>query len=118
MPIDFAESEITTIQNAVDTRWKKDKKKVHLADIEITRTAKDEKTTLCPAAVWETADCTFVVIKVDEFVYKSVFYYLGTKQIDTGISEYNDLSDCVLTLMKVQANFMLSNSSSINVENT
>ena len=116
MSSDFNATELNIIKDATSKRWKD--VDIHLADIEITRTAKDEKTTLCPAAVWETADCTFVVSKVDEFVYKSVFYYLGTKQIDTGISEYNDLSDCVLTLMKVQANFMLSNSSSINVENT
>jgi hypothetical protein len=115
MPKDFSPTELKIINEAIGERWKE--VEIHLADIEITRTALDEKTTLCPAAVWETADCTFVVIKADEFVYKSVFYYLGSKQIDTGVSEYNDLRDCVLTLMKVQANFMLSSSSSINIEN-
>lgn len=116
MPTDFSATELKIIKEATSERWKD--VELHLADIEITRTAKDEKTTLCPAAVWETADCTFVIIKADEFVYKSVFYYLGSKQIDTGVSEYNDLRDCALTLMKVQANFMLSSSSSINVQNT
>lgn len=116
MPNDFSPTELKTIEKATSERWKD--VELHLADIEITRSASDENTTLCPAVVWETTDCTFVIIKVDEFVYKSVFYYLGTKQIDTGVSEYNDLKDCVLTLMKVQANFMLSSSSSINVENS
>lgn len=113
MAKDFSKAEIKIINQAINTRWKK--MDLHLADIEITRSSKDKQTTLCPAVVWETKDCTFVVVKVDESVYKSVFYYLATKQIDTGVNEYNDLADCVMTLMKVQANFMLS-SASPNVE--
>lgn len=109
MAIDFSPTEMDIIKAATSQRWAE--VDLHLADIEITRTALDEKTMLCPAVVWETADCTFVIVKVEAFVYKSVFYYLGTKQIDTGVNEYNDLKDCVLTLMKVQSNFMLSSAS-------
>lgn len=112
MPKDFSKEEINIINKAIATRWQE--MDIHLADIEIARSAKDEKTIPCPAVVWETADCTFVVAKVDELAYKSVFYYMSTKQIDTGVNEFNDLQDCVITLMKVQSNFILSSASPLN----
>ncbi len=115
MTIDFTESEITTIQSAVDTRWKKDKKEVHLADIEITKEG-DEEPTLFPAAVWEDPNSTFIIIKMGNFSYKSFFYYLSDKRFDTGVSEYNDLHECADKLLKAQADFILTkNTKGFNV---
>ena len=103
---DFSTTELNIIKKAIAGRWKDIN--IHLADIDVAIASNDKKSTLCPAVVWETADCTFVIIKTAEFSYKNLFYYLGSQRFDTGIAQYNDLNECVLSLMKAQANFLLS----------
>ncbi len=115
MSVDFIESELKTIQDNLDRRWSKEKKEIHLADIEITKEGED-KPSLSPAVVWEDANSTFIIIKMDSFKYKSFFYYLKDKRFDTGQDEYNDLHECTDKLLKAQADFMLSkNTKGLNV---
>ena len=115
MSIEFTESELTTIQNNLNNRWRDETKQVNLADIEITKEG-DETPTLFPAAVWEDPNSTFIIIKLDEFKYKSFFYYLTDKRFDTGQDEYNDLHECTDKLLKAQADFVLTkNTKGLNV---
>jgi hypothetical protein len=115
MNIEFSESELTTIQNNIDNRWRKEKKTLQLADIEISKEGED-KPTLFPAAVWEDSNSTFIIIKLDNFKYKSFFYYLKDKRFDTGQDEYNDLHECTDKLLKAQADFVLTkNTKGLNV---
>ena len=115
MSIDFTDSELTTIQNAVDNRWRKEKVAVNLADIEITK-EEEKEPKLYPAAVWEDANSTFIILKMGNFSYKSFFYYLTDKRFDTGVPEYNDLHECTDKLLKAQADFILTkNTKGLNV---
>ena len=116
MSSDFTESELTTIQNNLNNRWRDEKVEVQLADIEMTK--EDEKEVkLYPAAVWEVSNFTFIVLKIGEFVYKSFFYYLKDKRFDTGVDEYKDLHECVDQLLKTQADFaLLKNTKGLKVE--
>ncbi len=115
MPIDFSLLEINLAKNLVNDRWRD--VKIELADVEVSRSSKSESLPY-PALVWEASKCTFVVIKVDESAYKCIFYYLGTQRFDTGVNEYEDLHDCVLSIMKLQANFLLTKNNDISVSNT
>ncbi|HIB28864.1 MAG TPA: hypothetical protein EYO25_03915 [Candidatus Thioglobus sp.] len=116
MSIEFTESEITTIQKNLDNRWRKEKKQVQLADIEITKEG-EENPSLFPAAVWEDPNSTFIIIKLGDFQYKSFFYYLTDKRFDTGQDEYNDLHECTDKLLKAQADFVLTkNTKGLNVQ--
>ncbi|MCH9645709.1 MAG: hypothetical protein K0U08_03590 [Proteobacteria bacterium] len=116
MSVEFTESELTTIQNNVNNRWRNEEKEVHLADIEITKEGED-KPTLFPAAVWEDPNSTFIIIKLDDFKYKSFFYYLKDKRFDTGQDEYTDLHECTDKLLKAQADFVLTkNTKGLNVQ--
>ena len=116
MSIEFTESEITTIQKNLDNRWRKEKKQVQLADIEITKEG-EENPSLFPAAVWEDPNSTFIIIKLGDFLYKSFFYYLTDKRFDTGQDEYNDLHECTDKLLKAQADFVLTkNTKGLNVQ--
>jgi hypothetical protein len=116
MNIEFTESELTTIQNNLNNRWRSDKKEVQLADIEITKEG-EEKPGLFPAAVWEDSNSTFIIIKMDNFKYKSFFYYMTDKRFDTGQDIYNDLHECTDKLLKAQADFLLTkNTKGLNVQ--
>ncbi|SMN01020.1 hypothetical protein SPONN_2149 [uncultured Candidatus Thioglobus sp.] len=116
MSLDFNESELTTIQNNLNNRWRKEAVEVQLADIEMSKEGEREAK-FYPAAVWEASNSTFIVLKIAEFSYKSFFYYLKDKRFDTGVDEYNDLHECVDKLLKAQADFVLSkNTKGLNVE--
>jgi hypothetical protein len=115
MELDFSLFETNIVKDTVCERW--NNVDIQLADVEVSRTSTSQSTPY-PALVWEASKCTFVVIKVDEAAYKCIFYYLGTQRFDTGVNEYEDLKECVVSIMKVQANFLLTKSIDINVTNT
>ena len=77
------------------------------ADIELRLSENDSQVTECPAVYWEKNDCHFVVAKTDEVQYFSQFFYSGREQFGTGKPFYNDLLDCVLTTLRVQADHEL-----------
>lgn len=114
MTLDFSLFEKNIVKNLINERWSG--VDVELADVEVSRTSSG-KSLPYPALVWEASKCTFVVIKVDESAYKCIFYYLGTQRFDTGVNEYDDLNDCILSIMKVQANFLLTKNHDISVTN-
>ena len=63
----------------------------------------DRELTLCPAIFWQVDDTSFVIVKVGEKRYRSQFYYRGYQQYGTGKSEFDDMTDCVVTLLQVHA---------------
>ena len=101
--MDFTQSELDTIQKHVDDRWREKDHGVHLCDIE-----GDWKEQ--PGAVWEHKHYTFIVIKLGAFNYRSLFYFLRDKRFDAGVDQYNDLDECVDSIMKAQADFSLAKS--------
>ncbi len=110
MEIDFTQFEIDIIKKHVDGRWKNGNHGVHMGDIEVGGIEK-------PAAIWEDTYYTFVIIKMAAFIYKNMFYFMRDKRFDTGIDDYNDLDECVDSIMKAQADFSLSkNTKGLKVE--
>ncbi len=107
MTINFTQSEIDATKKIVDERWKDKNITVHLADIDYAKEG-DETSQPYPALVWEDKNTTFIVLKMGMLVYKSFFYYLKNKRYDTGVLEYNDLQECVTSLMQSQADLLLS----------
>lgn len=107
MTINFTQSEIDATKKLVDERWKDKNITVHLADIDYTK-EEEETVQAYPALVWEDKNTTFIVLKMGMLTYKSFFYYLKNKRYDTGILEYNDLQECVTSLMQSQADLLLS----------
>ncbi|MGH8671081.1 MAG: hypothetical protein ACREUA_03450 [Burkholderiales bacterium] len=74
-----------------------------LADVELALDANSEQLIACPAVVWEENGAGFVVCKTGAGRYRARLYYGEDEQYDTGRVEYDDFSDCVLTLLRVQA---------------
>ena len=100
---DINETERWTVRCSLDERWGKDKVEIHLADVEARLSKGDRELTECPALYWEQGECHFVIIKTNESIYRTQFYYGNREQFGTSIDEYNDLGDCVLSLLRLQA---------------
>ncbi len=74
-----------------------------LADSELQLDAHSDELTLCPTLYWNERGAQFVVCKVAAGRYRSQFFYSDTEQYGTGRTEYDDLEDCVVTLLQVQS---------------
>ncbi len=57
----------------------------------------------CPVFVWESDDCHFVIFKTGERLYRCQFFYRAHQQFGTGVHEYDDLTECTVSLLQTQA---------------
>jgi hypothetical protein len=88
----------TTLRERYGTR-----KEYQVVDTDIRLNSSDRELTECPALYWEHEDCHFIIIKTGDKRYRAQFFYRGHEQFGTGISEYDDLSECVVSLLQTQA---------------
>jgi hypothetical protein len=101
---EFTDTEQWTIQSTADERWGKDVIELHLADVEIMLNSDDKGLTSCPAVFWAFRGCNFIVIKVGKARFRAQFFYQkDIQQLGTGVDEFDDIGDCVVTLLRVQA---------------
>ena len=63
----------------------------------------DRELTLCPGFYWNEHGCHFVLSKTGDSRYRSMFFYRIRDRFSTGREEYDDIGDCVTTLLKMQA---------------
>ena len=100
---DITETELWTIESTLKERWADKTVEIQPADVEIKLYPGDRETTDCPAIFWQVDDANFVIIKTAERKFRSQFYYRGFQQYGTGKVEYDDLADCVTTMLQVHA---------------
>ena len=79
---------------------------IQLADSEIRLSLSDRETTSCPALYWQANNCNFVIFKTGDNRYRCQFFYKPYKQMGTGIPEYDNLTECVVSLLQVQTDHM------------
>lgn len=66
----------------------------------------DSQLTSCPTPYWEERGAAFVIAKVTQGNYGTMFYFPGDpgdEQYGTGRPEYDDLVDCVMAVLRAQA---------------
>jgi len=100
---DITDTEHWTIRTSLDERWGKDVIIPELVDVEARLDPSDRELTDCPAVFWQHQDCHFIIMKTGEGSYRTQFYYGNREQFGTGIREYEDLADCVVSLLRLQA---------------
>lgn len=103
MPIpDFTEAEQKLVSGLLLKRYAKTVQ-LQLADSELQIDAASESLTLCPTLYWSERGAHFVLCKVANGRYRSQFFYSEAEQYGTGRAEYDDLENCVVTLLQVQS---------------
>ena len=107
---DFTDSEMQAVRDTLHERYKLDKE-LQLADTELRLNPDSTTLTACPTLYWEHGDCHFVLCKVGKQRYFCQFFYGRNDQYGTGQDEYNDILECVTTLLRVQADHELTRSS-------
>jgi hypothetical protein len=99
---DFTESEIWTLRQTLRERYGKDVDP-QLADTEVRLTPGAKELTVCPALYWEGRGAHFVIVKVGGDRFRGQFYYRLHQMFGTGIDEFDNLGDCTIALLQVQA---------------
>lgn len=76
------------------------------ADVELRLAPGNPELTACPTLYWEQRGAAFVVTKVGEGRWRTMFFYAaepGGEQYGVGRPEYDDLVDCVTSVLRAQA---------------
>ena len=100
---DFTDAEQWAVNTTLKERWPALNLDIQLADVEIKMFPHERELTTCPALFWEVGETSFIVIKTGERAYRSQFYYRGYQQYGTGKAEFDDIADCITTLLQVHA---------------
>ncbi len=99
---DITDTEHWTLETTLKERYGH-KVEIQLADAEIRLTPSDKELTSCPVIVWIEEGCNFVVFKTGDRKYRCQFFYRGYQQYGTGVHEYDDLTECIVSLLQTQA---------------
>ncbi len=99
---DFTDFELGMVERLVEQRYG-EPVPVEVADSELRLDPGSDELSLCPTLYWTARGAHFVVFKVAESRYRCQFFYTDADHYGTGREEYDDLSDCVLTLLRVQS---------------
>jgi hypothetical protein len=99
---DFTENELWLIRTTLRERYGRDVD-LELADVEVRVPPGARELTSCPAAFWAERGAHFVIVKTGEGCYRAQFYYRLHQMYGTGVEEFDDLVDCAVTVLRVQA---------------
>lgn len=99
---DITETERWIIDTTLQERYGKPVE-IQIADAEIRLTPSDRELSNCPVIYWNEDDCNFIIFKTGDRRYRCQFFYRGYQQYGTGVHEYDDLSECTVSLLQAQA---------------
>jgi len=103
---DFTESERWIVQTTLKERYGHDLE-IQMADAEIRLHPSDRELSSCPVIVWRDDEgCNFVIFKTGDRLYRCQFFYRVHQQLGTGVNEYDDLSECTVSLLQAQADHL------------
>lgn len=104
---EFTEQELQLVRDTLKERYKTDKE-IQLADTELRLNPDSSTLTACPTVYWEEKGCHFVVCKLGKQRFFCQFFYGPKEQFGTGREDYDDILECITTLLRVQADHELS----------
>jgi hypothetical protein len=73
------------------------------ADVELQLDPASEVLTTCPSLYWNELGAEFIVSKLGDQRFRCQFFYSANEQFGTGRDVYDNLGDCVTTVLQVQA---------------
>ncbi|HED17688.1 MAG TPA: hypothetical protein ENI64_12860 [Gammaproteobacteria bacterium] len=99
---DFNENELWIVQTTLQERYGEEPE-IQMGDSEIRLHSADRDTTSCPILMWDDQDCHFVILKCGDNRYRCLFYYRSFEQFGTGVEEFDQLAECIVTLLQTEA---------------
>jgi len=97
----FSDSDLSLTRACLKERFGKDID-VQIVETEVRLSPGDRDLMLCPALYWKEDGCAFVLSKTGQAAFRAMFFYSVKDRFGTGQEEYDNLGDCLITLLKVQ----------------
>lgn len=102
---EFSDAEMWTVKTTLHERYDRDVPIEH-AESEIRLQSSDRELTTCPVLFWQDdKNCNFVIMKTGDKKYRCQFFFRVHQQYSTGVPEYDDLTECTVSLLQTQADF-------------
>ena len=99
---DFTDAELWTLRTTLHERYGSEPE-IQLGEAELRLNRQDRTLAPCPVAAWQDGDCTLVVAKAGDSDYRCEFYYRTHQHYGTGVERFDNLAECAITLLQVQA---------------
>ncbi len=101
---DFTETELWAVRNTLKERYGKEVEP-QLADTEVMLGGTDGMA-WCPALFWSAKGANFTIVKLGPKRFRAYFYYHPEYQLGTGIDNYDEIGDCVIGVLQVEADHL------------
>ena len=101
----FTDREQWVVRTTAEERWGKEAVELHEAEVEVRLGPEDMGEVSCPALFWKVQQCHYVVIKTGESRYRCRFFYSDLQQMTPDVTEYEELAECMVQLLQVQADY-------------
>jgi hypothetical protein len=99
---DFTQGELWMVETTLKERYGQPMA-LELADAEMRLDANSTQMVECPCLFWRNNECSFVIVKVGDGRYRNQFFYRVHQQFGTGIDEYDNITECAVSLLQMQA---------------
>ena len=101
---DFTETELWTVRTTLKERYGREVELAQ-ADTEIMLGGAADMA-WCPALFWSAKGANFTIVKLGAKRFRAYFYYHPEHQLGTGIDSYDEIGDCVVSVLQVEADHM------------
>jgi hypothetical protein len=98
----YTETELWIVRQTLKERYGEDIR-LEVATGEVRLDPSERVLTTCPALYWQARGANFVIVKVGTDRYRAQFYYRGFEQFATGKLDFDNIGDCIVTLLQVQS---------------
>jgi hypothetical protein len=98
----FSDSELHHVRGMLTQQVKKDVE-IQLSNCGLTLAKNPGQPILCPTVHWNANGANFIVYKTGDSCYKTQFFYTPHEQYGPHAEEYNNLCECVATVMQAQS---------------
>ena len=98
----FTESEQKLVAQLLAERYGRPAA-LEVAEVELQLDPASEALTACPALYWNERGAEFIVCKIGASRFRCQFMYSPNEQFGTGRDSYDDLVDCIVAVLRVQA---------------
>ena len=99
---EFTDAELWTLRETLHERYGRDVE-IQLGEAEMRLSRQDRQLTTCPVVAWTDGDCTLLVARAAAGDYRCEFFYRLHQHYGTGVDRFDNLAECVVTLLQVQA---------------
>jgi len=100
---DFTDNELWVVRSTLKERYGKEVE-LQFADTEVMLGS--EGITWCPTLFWSARGANFIIVKTGAKSYKAIFYFHPEHQLGTGIDSYDDIAECVVSALQVEADYI------------